>query len=545
MTNADIIIKSNSVFTGLSEQPESLAIAIKGNRILEVGKKEDILVFQGDKTEVIDVGDQLVMAGFHDAHLHIMLGSLFSHYCVSLTDVQSADEAVAKVKVYSEEQNNQEWIIGTGWDHTAWGDKEFPTCYLLDAVLPDRPAVLLHAEGHYGWVNSKALEMAGITRNTENPAYGIIYKDDNGEPTGILIETAISLVTDFAYDFPKETFSRMVAQFLDKAAQLGITSVNDLYASRAHEKLEAYAIYKEFDEAGLLTTRFHVYPPLNGDIETAKKLREQYNSGKLKLAGLKQFIDGVVTGHTAFMLDPYTDKPDSVGEVAYSVEELEKWVLEADKEGFQIRFHSIGDGAVRLGLDLYEKAQSVNGKRDARHALEHIEVIAPEDIPRFAQLGVMPSIQPYHIALMPRESHTTRVSAEKYPYIYPNAKLVRSGAVVSYSSDYPIVPLEPMLEIYHAATRKDSTLIDTWNEQERVTLAEALKAYTLGSAYSVFREHELGTIESGKLADIIVLDRNLFTVSKEEILQTKVELTIMDGKKIWNRSVTDVANLHV
>lgn len=545
MTVADTIIKSNNVFTGLSEQPESLAVAIKGNRILQVGKKEDIVAFQSDRTEVIDVGDQLVMAGFHDAHLHIMLGSLFSHYCVSLIDVQSANEAVAKVKTYSDEHKDRDWIIGTGWDHTAWGDKEFPTCHLLDALLPHRPVVLLHVEGHYAWVNSKALEMAGITKNTKNPAYGIIYKDDSGAPTGILIETAISLVTDFAYDFPKEIFSNMVAQFLDKAAQLGITSVNDLYASRAHEKLEAYSIYKEFDEAGLLTTRIHIYPPLNGDIETAKKLRKQYHSDKLKLAGLKQFIDGVVTGYTAFMLDPYTDKPDSMGEVAYSVEELEKWVLEADREGFQIRFHSIGDGAVRLGLDLYEKAQKISGKRDARHSLEHIEVIAPEDISRFAQLGIMPSIQPYHMALMPRESHTTRVSPEKYPYIYPNAKLVHSGATVSYSSDYPIVPLEPMLEIYHAVTRKDSTLIDTWNEQEKVTLAEALQAYTLGSAYSVFREHELGTIESGKLADIIVLDRNLFSVPEEEILQTKVELTIMDGKKIWNRVINKVGNRHV
>ena len=539
MIKADIIIKSTCVFTGLSNQPESLAIAIKDNRILEVGKKESIAGFLGEQTELIDVGDRLVMAGFHDAHLHIMLGGLFSHYCVSLTSAKSVDEALAEVKAYSIQQTERDWIIGTGWDHTAWGDKAFPTCHQLDAVIPDRPVVLLHAEGHYGWVNSKALEMAGIIKNTENPPYGIIHKDDDGEPTGILIETAIAFVTDFAYDFPKAVFSHMVAQFLDKAAQLGVTSVNDLYASRAHEKLEAYDVYKEFDEAGLLTTRFHIYPPLNGDIEKAKMLRQQFQSDRLKVVGLKQFIDGVVTGYTAFMLDPYTDKPDSVGEIAYSVEELEEWVLEADRAGFQIRFHTIGDGAVRLGLDLYEKAQKMNGKRDARHALEHIEVIASEDIPRFAQLGVMPSIQPYHMALMPKESHTTRVCAEKYPFIYPNAKLVRSGAIVSYSSDYPIVPLEPMLEIYHAVTRKDHSLSDTWNEQERVTLAEALKAYTLASAYSVFRDHELGTIESGKIADIIVLDRNLFTVPEEEIRQAKVELKVMDGKKVWSRSIVE------
>ncbi|KMY55741.1 amidohydrolase [Bacillus sp. FJAT-27231] len=533
---ADLIIKSNAVFTGLENEPEALAVAVKGNKIIGVDTKEKIAAFQDEQTKMIDAGNKLVMPGFHDAHLHIMLGSLFSHYCVSLADVTSAEEAALKVREYANGKPESQWVIGTGWDHTAWDKKEFPDRYILDQELPNRPVMLLHAEGHYGWVNSKALEIAGITSETENPEYGIIYKDDKGEPTGILIETAIALAADFAYDFPKEQLHDMVSQFLQHAAKLGVTSVNDLYASRAHEKLEAYSVYKEFEDKGDLSCRFHLYPPLNGQIEQAKKFRENYSSDKLRTAGLKQFIDGVVTGYTAYMLDPYLDKPETKGETAYTKEQLEKWVIEADKEGFQIRFHTIGDGAVRLGLDLYEKAQQVNGPRDARHALEHIEVIAPEDIPRFKELGVMPSIQPYHMALMPRESHTTRVGEEKQSYIYPNATLLRSGAVVSYSSDYPIVPLEPMIELYHAVTRKDFTLNDTWNEQERVTLAEALKAYTAGSAYSVFRENELGTLEAGKLADLIILDRNLFEVSPEEILKTEVDMTLMDGEVVWEKT---------
>ncbi|OZI13575.1 amidohydrolase [Bacillaceae bacterium SAS-127] len=539
---ADMILISEAVFTGVSDQPEPLAVAIKGNKIIEVGPKEEVIAFKGEHTEVVDVGDQLIMPGFHDAHLHIMLGSLFSHYSVSLVDAKCKEEALAKVKAYADEHQEEAWIVGTGWDHTVWGEKDFPTRYELDQVLADRPVILLHAEGHYGWVNSLALEQAGVTKDTENPDYGIIYKDEAGEPTGILIETAISLATDYAYDFSKERLRDMVEQFLQHAAKLGVTSVNDLYASRAHEKLEAYDVYQKVEEEGRLTARFHLYPPLNGDIEQAKKLREQYCSNKLQLAGLKQFIDGVVTGYTAFMLDPYEQRPETRGETAYRKEQLAQWVEEADKEGFQIRFHSIGDGAVRLGLDLYEQAQQKNGKRDARHALEHIEVVAPEDIPRFEDLGVMPSIQPYHMALMPRESHTTQVNEEKQAYIYPNASLVRSGAVVSYSSDYPIVPLEPMLEIYHAVTRKDFTLKDTWNEQEKVTMAEALKSYTNASAYSVFREHELGTLEKGKLADIIVLDRNLFVVHEDEILETKVELTLVDGEVVWSQSQVAMEN---
>ncbi|KKB37347.1 amidohydrolase [Bacillus thermotolerans] len=533
---ADILLKSKAVFTGLKEEPEELAVAISGNKIMKVGPAEQVWELRGEHTKVIDAGDKLIMPGFFDAHLHVMLGSLFTHYSVSLAEANSAQEAAQMVKEYADKHPHDEWIIGTGWDHTAWGEKEFPSRRILDQVLPDRPVVLLHAEGHYGWVNSLALNLAGITKETKNPDYGIIYKDKNGEPTGILIETAISLATDYAYDFPKKKLEDMLQQFLEHAAQLGVTSVNDLYASRAHEKLEAYHIYKEFDEANRLTTRLHIYPSLNGDMEKAKELRERYASDKLRVAGLKQFIDGVVTGYTAYMIDPYTDRPETKGETAYREEELQRWVVEADKEGFQIRFHSIGDGAVRLGLDLYEKAREINGKRESRHCLEHIEIIAPEDIPRFRELGVMPSIQPYHMALMPRESHTTRVKKEKLPYIYSNASLVRSGAVASYSSDYPIVPLNPMLGIYHAVTRKDFTLKDTWNEQEKVTLGEALKAYTSASAYSVFREDELGTIEEGKLADIIVLDRNLFQVNEKEILEASTELTLMDGQIVWDTS---------
>src|SRR5699024_11028946 len=227
--------------------------------------------------------------------------------------------------------------------------------------------------------------------------------------------------------------------FLDHAKSLGVTSVNDFYMSRAHEKIEGYSVFEEFDQEDKLTTRIHIYPPLDGDLEQAKVLQNKFTSGKLKFTGLKQFIDGVITGYTALMLDPYEDKKDTKGEASFSEDQLQKWVTEADKEGFQIRFHSIGDGAVRLGLDLFEIAQKENGKRDSRHALEHIEVISPQDIPRFKKLGVLASVQPSHLALMPRESHTEKVSQQKLPYLYPNSTLLKSGAIVPYSSDYPIV----------------------------------------------------------------------------------------------------------
>lgn len=537
---ADIIIQSKAVFTGLKEEPEHLAVAIKENKLIDVGPPDAVKTYIGDDTRLIDAGDKLVLPGFFDSHIHIMAGSLFNYYAVPLSETLSAEDAAEKVKAYADKHPENPWVIGTGWDYTAWGDKQFPDRHVLDQYMPDRPVFLIHAEGHYGWVNTKALEVANITKDTVNPDYGIIHKDENGHPTGILIESAMSLVGEYAYDFSVEQKKEMVRLFLDQAARFGVTSVNDLYLSRAHEKLEGYSTFKEFDDNGQLTVRIHLYPPLNGDLEKARAFKERFASPMLKMSGLKQFIDGVVTGYTAYMLDPYKDKPETRGEIGFSEEQLQEWVTAADKEGYQIKFHTIGDGAVRLGLDLYENAQKENGKRDSRHTLEHIEVIAPGDIPRFKELGVLPSVQPYHMALMPRESHTERVSEKKFPFIYPNATFFNEGNVMPYSSDYPIVPLNPMLGLYHAVTRKDYSLEKTWNEQEKVSLAQALRAYTYGSAYSVFRENEIGTLEKGKLADVIILDRNLFRVPEKGILDSKVEITIVDGQIVYEKTAEQI-----
>lgn len=532
---ADLIIQGSAVFTGLKDHPEELAIAIKDNKIVATGTIDEITTFKSDATQIIDAGDKLVMPGFHDTHLHLMAGVLFTQYACNLYEAKSLAETLDMLKQFADAHPDREWVIGTGWDYTAWGETEFPTRQDIDAVISDRPVFLLHAEGHYAWVNTKALEIANITKDTENPEYGIIYKDANGEPTGILIETAIALAGEYAYDFSPEERREMLAKFMEHANSFGVTSVNDFYMSRAHEKLEDYTVYEEFDKANKLTTRIHLYPPLNGDLEMAKRMKERYQSPMLKFTGLKQFIDGVVTGYTALMLDPYKDKPDTKGELSFPEETLQKWVTEADRAGYQIRFHTIGDGAVRLGLDLFENAQKENGKRDSRHALEHIEVIAPSDIPRFKELGVQASVQPTHLALMPRESHTERVAEEKFPYLYPNATLKNAGAVMPYSSDFPISPINPLPGIFHAVTRMDYYLEEPWNEQESISLAEALKAYTQVSAYSVFREDELGTIEPGKFADIVILDRNLFDVPAKEILETTVETTIVDGKIVYQK----------
>lgn len=533
MKFADVVIKNGAVFTGLGEGAENLAIAIAGDKILQVASDADIAKVIHDDTVIIDAKGNTVMAGFHDAHMHLIHGVLFDEYAVPLGDIKSL-EAVQKVLAENKALYlTGDWLIGMGWDHLGWGHTEYPTAADIDKVISDRPVVLIHAEGHYVWVNSLALKMAGIDASTPAPDYGVIIKDDAGNPTGILIESAISLVGRYAYQFSEETKTEMVLKFQKHALSLGVTAVNEFFMSRAHEDLYAYETYKALDEADQLAMRIHVWPPMNGDLTQAKDLRARFQSPHLKVGGVKQFIDGVVTGHTALMVDEYKDAPGNFGETGYSYEQLEKWVIEADAEKFQIRFHSIGDGAVRMGLDLFEAAQKHNGVRDSRHSLEHLEVVDPLDLPRLKALGVQASIQPAHIALMPKESHIDRVIDSKHDFIYNSKTFIDQDILVPYASDYPITELNPFLGVYHAVTRHDY-LGDVWNEKERVSLATALKAYTIEAAKSTFREAELGTLEAGKFADIVILDKDLFTSSDAELKTAKTWMTLTSGKVRFN-----------
>lgn len=531
---ADLIISGNAVYTGVSDQPEPLWIAIRGNQIMAVGKEEEIEHYRGEKTEVRHYQEGLVMAGFHDFHLHILQGAL-ALASVDLSTARSREEALSMIRAFAEDHPDKPWIFGFTWDAAYWADKRLPDRRALDGILPDRPAIMFHVDGHYAWVNSKALEAAGIDRDTENPSYGTIEKDEQGEPNGILYEKAMSLVTDRAYQFTQEQKAEIFTQFLRHAASLGITAVHDMFGTDSLEIPGSYEIFKEFEDADQLTLRIHLWPELNGDLEEAGRLRDKFRSDKLKMSGLKQFIDGVVSACTAYMLEPYADAPDIRGETSYPPETLHKWVADADREGFPVRFHAIGDGAIRLALDAFEEARKANGPRDSRHGVEHIEVIHPDDIGRFKELGVTVSMQPDHFALSERGAYSDRIGDEREKYVFVINTLMRTGANVAFGTDFPIDDLNPLLQIYRAVTRVDSSGEDTWHPQERITLSEALKAYTKGPAYGCFREDELGTIEEGKFADIVVLEKNLFEIPPEEIKDVGVELTIADGKVTFDK----------
>lgn len=531
---ADTIIFSHAVFTGLEDHPVPAAIAICENRIAAVGTKEEIEIWKNDATQIIDVQDQLVMAGFHDFHLHLMMGSVAMN-SINLVAARSREEAVEQVRAFALERPEDPWILGFAWDSGYWTDQRLPNRRDLDEVVSDRPVLLFHAEGHYAWVNSKALELAQIDRHTEDPEYGMIEKDEAGEPMGILYEGAIMPCGELAFDFSTDKQKELLHSFLKQAGQLGVTSVNDLYGLEMNRKLVNYELFRECEERGELSVRIHLLPALDGDLERAKQLRAQYQSPFLRFTGLKQFVDGVITGYTAYLLEPYSDNPETQGSTTYPPEVIKEWVVEADREGFQIRFHAIGDGAIRLALDAFEEAQRVNGKRDSRHCVEHIEVLHPYDVHRFAKLGVIASMQPEHLAQSERGVYTSRIGKERDHYVFALQTLQKTGAVLALGTDFPIASLEPMREIFRAVTRIDSSgqPDQVWHPKERVTLAAALRAYTWGSAYGSFREHELGTLEPGKLADLIVLDRNLFVVPVEEILETQVCMTMVNGQIVY------------
>ncbi|GAB6258021.1 amidohydrolase [Peribacillus sp. N1] len=542
--NADIVLSSDAIFTGLAQEPTSGAIAILGDKIMSVGSKAEIEPFIGSETKVFNYGNQLIMPGFHDFHLHIMFSAL-SLNSVNLFEARSAHEVAAKVLEFSKECPEEEWIIGMQWDAGYWHDKQEPHYKILDAVIPDRPVVLFHAEGHYTWVNSKAMDLAGVTEDIRDPDFGRYERDKNGLLTGILYEEAQQIVLKEALRLTQDKKETILKKYLRLLSQYGITSVNDLFAP-IDDFLQDYDLFEKLDKQGKLTTRFHITPELDGNLDKAQKLRNKYESKKLQFSGLKQFVDGTVTGHTAYFLKPYSDQVDICGHPALNPEVLIDRVVKADELGFRIRFHAIGDAAIRLALDAFEEAVRKNGKRDSRHTIEHIEVIDSDDIERFSKLGVIASMQPDHMAASSREVYSSIIGPEREKNVFLTKSLLNSGASLALGTDFPVsISLNPMRQIYTAITRVDSSgdPKNTWHPEQKLTLAEALQAYTYGSAYGSFREHELGTIEEGKLADLVVLDRNLFDIPESEVLKAKVELTINDGEVVYKSEETSLSSI--
>jgi predicted amidohydrolase YtcJ len=536
-----LIIKGNKIFDGVSDEPFNGAIAIEGNRISAVAKGSDAdgLLRAADGREIIDAGDRLVMAGFNDNHVHLLMAGMFREY-VSLIDCRSAEESAKLVYESAKaDPDKSGWVIGFQWYHVFWDSQELPTKETLDKYFPDRPVFLLNAEAHGGWVNSKALELCGITRDTPDPFGGIIVHDEAGEPTGVLLENAAALATKYALVFEPERERALVRSFMDGAKEYGITSITDVQPY-FHGNMGDISVYSAMDKAGELTVRIHAAPDLLGDLDEVVRQGDMYGSEKLSVTHVKQFLDGVFPTHTALMLDDYTDKAGNRGISLFDADAIKRAVPEAHRRGLSVKLHCLGDHANRMALDYFEEAVRSYGKNGCHHSIEHCELVAGEDIARFGELGIVPSVQPEHMAL------TQTYAENPYPSVLGEERawqtwrlrdLLSSAGVMAFGSDCPVVDNNPFYELYRAVSRvhNDGEPAGGQNPAQKLTLAESLRAYTSGSAYSSCREDELGTLEAGKLADIAIIDRDLFSVPEKEIMGAKVDMTIFDGKVVYDR----------
>ena len=533
--NADILIRSDAVFDSIQDNPFSGAVAIRGNRIVGVEKGSDGFQWIGPETKVFEVADKLVMAGFHDSHTHLLMAGMYKIF-VNLMDAKSEEETVEMVKAAYDrgDYKDMDWVIGFSWYHVFWEHKIPPTKASLDAAFPDVPVFLLNAEAHGAWVNSKALAIAGVTKDTPDPEGGFFGRDETGEPTGFLYEAAVGPVAKYALSFTTEQEKRFIRAYMDAAAPYGITSLNDVQPY-FHGNMGNLETYSELDQTGELTVRLHVAPDLLGDLDEVVRWREFYKSDKLRVDMVKQFLDGVSTTHTALVLEEYTDAPGNFGISLTDVEAIKRSVPEAHRRGLSIKLHSCGDKSARMAMDFYEDAIKQYGRNECRHAIEHLEMVAEEDRPRMRDLGIIPSMQPEHLAMtqtFAENPYQVTIGPERSAKGWPWKTLLDLTGVIAIGSDCPVVDNSPFLEIFRAITRvhNDGEPKGGWNPTEKLTLTEVLRGYTYGSAYGVRREAELGSLEAGKFADLVVLDRNLFRIDPWEILEAKVALTIMDGK---------------
>ena len=528
----DVIIVDAIVRTMDPQQPLAEAVAIYGNRIVAVGSTAEIRALASARTKVIDAQKRLLLPGFNDAHTHFLNGG-FQLSSVDLRDANTPQEFAERIRSFASKIPKGRWITGGDWDHERWPDAKLPTRELIDALTPDNPVFVNRLDGHMALANSLALKLAGVTKQTVDPAGGVIVRDPKtGEPTGILKDAAQSfvwkVVTPSTFE-EKLTAARAASEY---AARLGVTSVQDMSAG------VDVGVYQTLLDRGELKTRIYAVSPLPAWERLARTgVRAHFGSEMLRVGGLKGFSDGSLGSTTALFYDPYRDDPTTSGipgdEMFPEGAMLER-VLKADKAGLQIMIHAIGDRANDLILTIFEQAEKENGVRDRRFRIEHAQHLRSQDISRFSRDKVIASMQPYH-AIDDGRWAEKRIGKERAKTTYAFRSLLESGATLAFGSDWTVAPLNPILGIYAAATRRtlDGKNSEGWVPEQKITVAEAVRAYTMGSAFAEFQENVKGSITPGKVADLVILSRDVFTIDPKEIEQVKVMWTLVDGRVVY------------
>ncbi|MEB8346391.1 amidohydrolase [Flavobacteriaceae bacterium KMM 6898] len=524
LIKADLIVTNGSIWTGNEKQPMVKAMAILGDSIIAIGTNEEIQVFKGNQTEVIDVRGKFITPGFIDAHVHLLMGgnSLLN---VALRDAGTPKEFTSRIAKFTEQVAPGTWIVEGNWDHTLWGG-ELPTKEWIDEYTVDYPVAVYRLDGHMILANSAALKIAGIDKNTPEVPNGEIVRHPDGTPTGILKSNAMYLVLDKIPELSDTQKENAILAAQDYLLAHGVTSIHDV------DSLGTYIIADKLLKTGKLNMRIYTADPISHWKELNR--RTDTDSKWLKSGLLKGFVDGSLGSHTAAFKDAYSDRKNDHGFFINSAKDMYKWVSEADKKNWQITVHAIGDSAIHSLQNTFERVIQENGVKDRRFRMEHAQHIAPEDMNRFANLGIIVSVQPYH-AIDDGRWAEDLIGPKRVKTTYAFKSLMDSKTTVVFGSDWPVAPASPLYGMYAAVTRRtlDSMNPEGWVPEQKISVDRALRAYTTNGAYASFDEHRKGSLEAGKLADFVILSENLTTIDPIHLKDTKVLATYVGGKKVY------------
>ncbi|MFZ0803026.1 MAG: amidohydrolase [Terriglobales bacterium] len=532
---ADLIITHANIWTGDESHPRAQAVAVFGDRIIAVGTNQEVATLGGPKTRMIDAGGKLLLPGFNDAHVHFVSGGLQLD-SVQLNDVASLDEFVRRIAARAKKTPKGEWIQGGDWDETKWPGSVLPTKEWIDPVTPDNPVFLSRYDGHSSLANSAALKLAGVTAQTLDPPGGTIVRDAQGNPTGDLKDAATDLVASVIPPLSRDQVMRAAKRALAHAASVGVTSVQTMDPEYAE-----IAAFAELLQAGELTTRIYAAPLITQvDDQVKIGIRHAFGGPYLRIGAVKAFADGSLGSRTAYLFEPFSDQPDNHGLLSDEMQPLSRMrdrMMKADAAGLQICTHAIGDQAISMILDLYTEVANADGAADRRFRIEHAQHMAAKDFDRFAQLHVIASVQPYH-AIDDGRWAEGYIGHDRASRTYAFRTFMNHGVHLAFGTDWDVAPLNPMLGLYAAVTRAtlDGKNPNGWFPEQKLTVEESVRAYTMGSAYAEFQEKEKGSITRGKLADMVILSGDIFSIDPANIRDVTVLKTIVGGKVVWDAS---------
>jgi predicted amidohydrolase YtcJ len=529
---ADLIISDAKIWTGDASKPTAESVAVLGDRIVAVGSNSEVDAWRDSNTKVIDAQGKLLLPGFDDAHVHFVSGGAQLD-AVQLNDATSAQEFVRRIAERAKSAPKGEWIMGGDWDETKWTPASLPTHEMIDAVTPNNPVAVSRYDGHMVLANAIALQLAGITAKTSDPPGGSIVRDGKGNPTGALKDAAMDALFKVIPPLSHDQRMHAVKRALAHAASLGVTSVQDM-----NPEFADIAVYSELVEKGELTTRIYAAPLITQvDDLTKIGIRHAFGTPYLRIGAVKGYADGSLGSATAYFFAPFVDQLQNHGLLSdemHPVSLMRDRMMRADSSGLQLCTHAIGDQGISIILDIYAEIEKAHGPADRRWRIEHAQHMAAKDFDRFDSLHVIASMQPYH-AIDDGRWAESRIGRDRASRTYAFRTFLDHGVRLAFGTDWSVAPLNPMLGVYAAVTRAtlDGKNPDGWFPEQKLTVAETVSAYTLGSAYAEFQDQEKGSISIGKLADMVILSDDIFSIQPEKIKEVKALRTFVGGKLVW------------